>query len=108
MSEHRPITRDYVSLSLRAGYLAATADRFLRDSTFITFLHFHSWDLTAQMILELQSAAMSLGVPVSIILTNDAIVADLLADEGNVQALLQAQADRDEQMKRRPQDARPA
>jgi hypothetical protein len=101
------MTPEYVSLSLRAGMLSGAVDDFLGGTAFITFTRFHNWDLTPQMIVELQSAAMSMGVPEWLIAAVDARIATLLSLPHFVELALRMQEENDQRTQGARQHARP-
>ena len=60
------MTREYALLSLRAGFLAAAINSFGGGST-IESIRGVAWQLTSQLIADLQRKALDCGVPQEIL-----------------------------------------
>lgn len=97
MSEARAMTPEYVALSWRAANLAGAVDQYLGGSAFSQLSRFRCWDLTARFIVELQSAAMTLGVPAELISDIDDGARRQLNRPGFIAAAIAAQAEHDKQ-----------
>lgn len=96
-----PMTEEYAKLSLRVGVLAGAVDDYLGGNSFEVVIRFNAWSLTEQLLVDLESAARSLGVPDEVIQQAREMADRVWGDRSAVSRLMAIQSVVDARAERR-------